>query len=168
MSAQPAPRPGLVLSIRAMTIDDVPGIMAIETRAYEFPWTAGNFVDSLQTGYIGVIAQAEDGSLVGYAVLMPAVDDLHVLNLCVAPAYQGRGAGQRLLAYTRRAALERDIHLLLLEVRPSNTHAIRLYERFGFTEIGRRKNYYPARHRGREDAIVMRGKVKWSDVDDAP
>lgn len=167
MSAQPAPPPLLPCTVRSMGEGDIASIVAIETRAYEFPWSEANFIDSLRAGYIGLVAQSAAMEVIGYAVLMSAVDDLHILNLCVAPASQGRGIGQRLLQEIRRVALERTIHSVLLEVRPSNTHAIRLYERFGFAEIGRRRNYYPARNRGREDAIVMRAKVKWSDVDDA-
>ncbi|MCY0386336.1 ribosomal protein S18-alanine N-acetyltransferase [Robbsia sp. Bb-Pol-6] len=158
-----------------MRVDDIPQVVAIETRAYEFPWTQQNFVDSLNAGYLGVVAvapQPRDPTsgpaadvLQAYAILMPAIDDLHILNLCVAPASQGRGLGQRLLAEIRRITLTLHIPTLLLEVRPSNTHAIRLYERSGFTEIGRRKNYYPARNRVREDAIVMRARLKRSDVD---
>ncbi|WP_347554469.1 ribosomal protein S18-alanine N-acetyltransferase [Robbsia sp. KACC 23696] len=167
MSAQPVPTPvGLPIVIRDMTSDDVAAIMAIEHRAYEFPWTDVNFLDSLRSGYIGRIAERQGGELVGYAMLMPAVDDLHVLNLCVAPLFQGRGIGQQLLRDARRVALSRDIYAVLLEVRPSNTHAIRLYERFGFHEIGRRRNYYPARNNTREDAIVMRVKVKREPVND--
>lgn len=164
---------------RTMRVDDIAQVTAIEMRAYEFPWTRQNFVDSLNAGYLGVVAVAPatpdpaavPGRATGadvlqaYAILMPAVDDLHILNLCVAPACQGRGLGQRLLAEIRRITLALHIPTLLLEVRPSNTHAIRLYERSGFTEIGRRKNYYPARDRVREDAIVMRARLKRSDVD---
>ncbi|MGI4855311.1 MAG: ribosomal protein S18-alanine N-acetyltransferase [Janthinobacterium lividum] len=162
-----------------MHIDDIPQVGAIEARAYEFPWTQQNFADSLNAGYLGVVAVAPpttdrgaapalapgQDALQAYAILMPAVDDLHILNLCVAPACQGRGLGQKLLAEIRRITLALHIPTLLLEVRPSNTHAIRLYERSGFVEIGRRKNYYPARNRGREDAIVMRARLKRSDAD---
>lgn len=167
MSAQPLPPPTVQGQpiVRAMRVEDVPQIVAIEIRAYEFPWSEGNFVDSLQAGYLGLVIEERE-QVLGYAILMPAVDDMHILNLCVAPARQGRGLGQRLLAEIRRVTLERDIHAILLEVRPSNTHAIRLYERSGFTSIGRRRNYYPARNRGREDAIVMRAKIKWSDTDE--
>ena len=169
MSASPAASPAVPVNIRTMRADDIAQVIAIETRAYEFPWTEGNFADSLSAGYIGLVADSgvhgQATAVVGYAILMSAIDDIHILNLCVAPALQGRGVGQRLLAEVRRVALERKIHSVLLEVRPSNTHAIRLYERFGFTEIGRRRNYYPARNQGREDAIVMRAKVKWSDAE---
>jgi ribosomal-protein-alanine N-acetyltransferase len=96
------------------------------------------------------------GVLVGYCVLMPVVDEMHLLNLCVAPQAQGTGAGLALLREAVRITRGKQLAGLLLEVRPSNLRALRLYEQFGFTTIGRRKHYYPARRHGREDALVMR------------
>jgi ribosomal-protein-alanine N-acetyltransferase len=96
------------------------------------------------------------GVLIGYCVLMPVVDEMHLLNLCVAPQAQGTGAGLTLLREAMRITRGKALSGILLEVRPSNLRALRLYERFGFATIGRRKNYYPARRHGREDALVMR------------
>ncbi|WP_118179149.1 ribosomal protein S18-alanine N-acetyltransferase [Paraburkholderia phosphatilytica] len=142
--------------VSQMTESDLDEVAAIERVAYEFPWTRGNFEDSLRNGYLGVCLRHVTGTLIGYCVLMPVVDEMHLLNLCVAPAAQGAGAGLTLLREAVRITRTGKLDGLLLEVRPSNHRAIRLYERFGFASIGRRKNYYPARHRGREDAIVMR------------
>jgi ribosomal-protein-alanine N-acetyltransferase len=139
-----------------MTEGDLDEVAIIEKAAYEFPWSRGNFEDSLRNGYFGICLRHVTGSLIGYCVLMPVVDEMHLLNLCVAPAAQGAGAGLSLLREAVRITRNERLDGLLLEVRPSNHRAIRLYERFGFASIGRRKNYYPARHRGREDAIVMR------------
>ncbi len=139
-----------------MTESDLDEVAAIEKSAYEFPWTRGNFADSLRNGYFGVCMRHVTGTLIGYCVLMPVVDEMHLLNLCVAPAAQGAGAGLALLREAVRIARGERLEGLLLEVRPSNHRAIRLYEQFGFVTIGRRKNYYPARHHNREDAMVMR------------
>jgi ribosomal-protein-alanine N-acetyltransferase len=139
-----------------MTESDLDEVAAIEKVAYEFPWSRGNFGDSLRNGYFGVCLRHVTGTLIGYCVLMPVVDEMHLLNLCVAPQAQGAGAGLALLREAVRITRAEKLDGLLLEVRPSNHRAIRLYEHFGFSSIGRRKNYYPARHRGREDAIVMR------------
>ncbi|MCG1041232.1 ribosomal protein S18-alanine N-acetyltransferase [Mycetohabitans sp. B8] len=139
-----------------MTESDLDEVAAVERDAYEFPWTRGNFEDSLRNGYFGVCLRHISGALVGYCVLMPVVDEMHLLNLCVAPTAQGHGAGLALLREAVRLTLARQLGSVLLEVRPSNQRAMRLYERFGFIAIGRRKHYYPARHRTREDAIVMR------------
>ncbi|WP_233863163.1 ribosomal protein S18-alanine N-acetyltransferase [Paraburkholderia adhaesiva] len=139
-----------------MTESDLDEVAAIERSAYEFPWSRGNFEDSLRNGYYGICMRHVTGALIGYCVLMPVVDEMHLLNLCVAPEAQGAGAGLTLLRESVRIALANGLEGMLLEVRPSNHRAIRLYEQFGFITIGRRKNYYPARHHSREDAIVMR------------
>lgn len=139
-----------------MTEADLDEVAAVEQEAYEFPWSRGNFEDSLRNGYFGICMRHVTGALVGYCVLMPVVDEMHLLNLCVAPQVQGTGAGLALLREAVRTTRSKALSGLLLEVRPSNVRALRLYERFGFTTVGRRKNYYPARRHGREDALVMR------------
>ncbi|AOK29389.1 MULTISPECIES: ribosomal protein S18-alanine N-acetyltransferase [Burkholderia] len=139
-----------------MTDADLDEVVEVERAAYEFPWTRGNFEDSLRNGYFGVCIRHVTGALVGYCVLMPVVDEMHLLNLCVAPAAQRSGAGLALLREAVRITRAERLGGVLLEVRPSNPRAIHLYERFGFESVGRRRNYYPAKHRGREDAIVMR------------
>ncbi|WP_345810838.1 ribosomal protein S18-alanine N-acetyltransferase [Paraburkholderia sp. PREW-6R] len=150
-----------------MTEGDLDEVAAIEKLAYEFPWSRGNFGDSLRNGYYGVCLRHVTGTLIGYCVLMPVVDEMHLLNLCVTPAAQGAGAGLSLLREAVRITRAEKLEGLLLEVRPSNHRAIRLYERFGFMSIGRRKNYYPARHRSREDAIVMRFSFATEGADGA-
>ncbi|MEA3121687.1 MAG: [ribosomal protein S18]-alanine N-acetyltransferase [Paraburkholderia sp.] len=150
---------GVLLADRymsSMTDADLDEVALVEREAYEFPWTRGNFEDSLRNGYFGVCMRHVTGMLIGYCVLMPVVDEMHLLNLCVTPQAQGMGAGLALLREGARIARGKGLSGMLLEVRPSNVRAVRLYERFGFVTIGRRKNYYPARHRGREDALVMR------------
>ena len=139
-----------------MTESDLDEVVIIERAAYEFPWSRGNFADALRNGYFGVCLRHVTGTLIGYCVLMPVVDEMHLLNLCVAPQAQGAGAGLTLLREAVRITRAERLDGMLLEVRPSNHRAVRLYEQFGFTAIGRRKNYYPARHHTREDAIVMR------------
>ena len=121
---------------RAMTVRDIDAVQAIEAAAYSFPWTRGNFIDSLAAGYLAEVLE-DDGVPLGYFVAMAGVDELHLLNITVAPPFQGQGHGQ-----------------LLLEVRRSNPRAQALYRRCGFVEVGLRRGYYPALQ-GREDAIVM-------------
>jgi ribosomal-protein-alanine N-acetyltransferase len=138
-----------------MTMSDLDEIVAVEVRAYPFPWTRQNFVDSLAAGHQGVCLRAVDGTLFGYFLLMPVVDEAHLLNVCVTPEMQGNGLGVQLLEEVVRVSRAQGMGGVLLEVRPSNMRALRIYERFGFEQIGRRKGYYPASGR-REDAIVMR------------
>ncbi len=149
MSAVLRPEPW----IQPLAEGDLETVVAIERDLYEFPWTLGNFRDSLDAGYSCWAFRSLDG-LVGYAVMMLGADEAHLLNLSIAASYQRRGFGGRLLEHLMRLARERGVRTLFLEVRPSNVAARRLYGRYGFTQIGLRKRYYPARS-GREDALVL-------------
>lgn len=139
--------------LRPMREDDLAAVMAVERRAYPFPWTPGIFRDCLRAGYPAWVLQAGE-AVIGYGVLSLAVDEAHVLNVCVDPEVQGRGHGRRLLRALLRIARGQGARRVFLEVRPSNPSAIALYHDEGFNEIGRRPRYYPAAD-GREDAIVM-------------
>ena len=139
--------------LRPMCEDDLDAVLAIELRAYPFPWTRGIFRDCLLADYPAWVLE-EDGTIIGYGVLSLAADEAHVLNVCAAPEVQGRGHGRRLLRSLLKIASARGAQRVFLEVRPSNAHAIALYHDEGFNEIGRRPRYSPARD-GREDALVM-------------
>jgi len=139
--------------LRPMREADLPAVMAIEQRAYAFPWTQGVFRDCLLANHPAWVL-VENGHVIGYAVLSVAADEAHVLNLCTSPDMQGRGHGRRLLRALLQLARGRGAQRVFLEVRPSNAPAIALYHDEGFNEIGRRPRYYPARD-GREDALVM-------------
>jgi ribosomal-protein-alanine N-acetyltransferase len=141
-------------TLRPMREGDLDAVVAIETRAYPFPWTRGIFRDCLQAGHAMWVLESE-GALLGYGVLGIAAGEAHVLNLCIAPEAGGRGHGRRLLRALLRVARGGGAMRVFLEVRPSNPHAIALYHDEGFNEIGRRPRYYPAPNHGREDAIVM-------------
>ena len=136
-----------------MRADDLDAVMAIELRAYPFPWTRGIFEDCLRAAYPSWVLVDGD-AITGYGVLSVAASEAHVLNICVDPRLQGRGHGRRLLHALQHLARGRGAQRLFLEVRPSNRGALALYQAEGFNEIGRRPRYYPA-HSGREDAIVM-------------
>ncbi len=145
---------------------DLDAVMAIERRAYPFPWTRGIFRDCLAAGYPALLA-LEDDHPAGYAVMSIAADEAHVLNLCSAPERQSRGLGRHLLRALLRAARDQGAARVFLEVRPSNPAAIALYHSEGFNEIGRRPRYYPA-HEGREDAIVMAIELVAGEVEAMP
>lgn len=144
-----------VLRLRAMTVSDLDRVVDLEVQAYGFPWSRGHFTDSLAAGYLAQVLESP-GALVGYFVAMPGVDELHLLNITVAPAFQGLGHGRALLAEVAEAGRRLKAAQLWLEVRESNERARRLYARWGFETIGLRKGYYPAAHGQREHAIVMR------------
>ncbi|MBI4740300.1 MAG: ribosomal protein S18-alanine N-acetyltransferase [Betaproteobacteria bacterium] len=137
-----------------MNVSDVDEVLAIEYRVYAFPWSRGNFTDSMSSGYSCRICRI-GGELAGYMVVMMAVDDAHLLNIGVAEKWQGKGFGARLLRHAMTEARLAGAQTLLLEVRPSNASALALYRHFGFRQIGVRCGYYPAGKGVREDALVL-------------
>ncbi|MET2522850.1 ribosomal protein S18-alanine N-acetyltransferase [Ralstonia pseudosolanacearum] len=139
-----------------MSALDVAAVAAVEQAAFAFPWSRGNFEDSLKSGHLGIVLRDGGNQVAGYLILMPVVDEMHLLNVTVAPAWQRQGLGRWLLRAAQALTLAHGFASLLLEVRPSNTGAIALYRCVGFAEIGRRKRYYPAENNTREDALVMR------------
>ena len=142
-------------TLRPIGVSDLDAVMAIEQRAYSFPWTRGNFIDSLAAGYAAQLLIASGGQAIGYFVAMPGVDEMHLLNLTVAPRLQRRGHARTLLDALQRRCLEQGLPKLWLEVRASNARAREIYARRGFAEVGLRRGYYPAGKAQREDAIVM-------------
>jgi ribosomal-protein-alanine N-acetyltransferase len=139
-----------------MQVDDLAEVLAIESDVYPYPWTRGNFLDSLFSGYQSFVLRDPAGMLVGYFLLMMAVDEAHLLNISVRRDLHGRGIGRFQLDRAVAVARAHGATSMLLEVRPSNARAYDIYRQYGFAEIGRRKAYYPAAGNTREDAIVMR------------
>jgi ribosomal-protein-alanine N-acetyltransferase len=138
-----------------MLLTDLDAVLAIELAVYPFPWTRGNFVDSLAAGHWMRVLREGDCTLAGYAVALPGVDEMHLLNLTVAPQRQGRGLGRALLDALVAECRRMQQPALWLEVRESNLRACSIYRRYGFEEVALRRGYYPAAGR-REDAIVMK------------
>lgn len=139
--------------IRPLLAADLDAVMAIERRAYDFPWTQGIFRDCLRVGYCCWCYEV-NGEIRGYGVMSVAAGESHLLNLTVNPRCQRQGVGTKLLTHFLQLACRHNAGTVMLEVRPSNTAAIRLYEKLGFNEIGVRRAYYPA-EQGREDALVL-------------
>jgi ribosomal-protein-alanine N-acetyltransferase len=139
--------------LRPMDDADLDAVIDIESRAYPNPWTIGIFNDCLRVGYDAWVIE-EGESVVGYGLLSFAAGEAHLLNLCIDPELQGRGLGRRLLEMLLRRTVRRDTRTVYLEVRASNSRALKLYHAAGFSEIGYRKNYYPDGER-REDAVVL-------------
>lgn len=136
-------------------LDDV---LAIEQSAYAQPWSRGNFSDSLRSGYQAQMLVA-DGGILGYFVAMKGVDEVHLLNITVAPAHQAQGWGRVMLDALAIWSRGQGAQWLWLEVRVSNARALQVYERHGYRRVGERKGYYPAAHGQREDAVVMSFKL---------
>ncbi len=139
--------------MRAMTLDDVEAVCAIEQSVQGYPWTRGNFTDALNNGYVCRVDEAA-GQIRSYAVLMPIVDEAELLNIGVAADQQRRGVGRTMLLEMLDLACENNMINVYLEVRASNTAALALYRSAGFVEIGLRRDYY-RNAMGYEDAITM-------------
>lgn len=135
---------------------DIDNILTIEERVYAYPWSRGNFTDSFLSGYEAFGLRDSGHEIVAYFVVMPVLDELHLLNFAVDLPYQGKGNGKLLMDRLFAYANEHAYASILLEVRRSNARAIAVYENAGFSSIGVRKGYYPAHENQREDAIVMR------------
>ncbi|MDP2024913.1 ribosomal protein S18-alanine N-acetyltransferase [Sulfuriferula sp.] len=142
---------------RPMHEDDLDVMAAIDYAAYPFPWTRGNFGDSIASGYSCWVYQ-HDEFILGYAVMMLAAQEAHLLNITVAPNWQGQGKGRAFMLHLLEVARNYAAEAMFLEVRPTNTVARRLYHKLGFDHIAVRKDYYPIPN-GREDAIIMRKEL---------
>jgi ribosomal-protein-alanine N-acetyltransferase len=136
-----------------MTYYDIEPVMAIENECYEFPWTKGIMSDCLRVGYHCYVYEV-DNEIRGYVIFSTVLDEVHLLNICLAPEYQGRGLGNAFLHWLMNHARTLKYKTMYLEVRLSNQAAIHLYQKMGFNETGIRRNYYPAKN-GKEDAQLF-------------
>jgi ribosomal-protein-alanine N-acetyltransferase len=151
-----------------MRVCDLPAVLSIEQALYAMPWSQGNFIDSLAAGYSAFVLRAPPsaglgssaGSTaaappLGYFLAMKGVGEMHLLNISVAPAQQGRGLARLMLDALCQLCREQACEQLWLEVRASNERAQALYLRYGFVEVGLRRAYYPVLQGPREDALLM-------------
>ncbi|WP_218644596.1 ribosomal protein S18-alanine N-acetyltransferase [Thiomicrorhabdus cannonii] len=149
--------------LRNMQESDLDWVLQIEQQAYDFPWSLQGFENSLDQGLNYIFCNA-DGEGLGYACVLTVLDEAHLLNLCVAPKFQGRGLGKQALQTLQSKLKESDFNIMFLEVRGSNEAALKLYERCGFNRDGVRANYYRCHEwdeekgalvETKEDAILM-------------
>ena len=158
MSAMPdVPVHEIAHHLRPMTEADLPRIHRIELASYEYPWTLGNFADSMNAGYSMWVREAE-GEIIGYYIMMAAAGESHLLNLTIAPIWRRHGLGRDLLEHCMACACHHKADSMFLEVRTSNSAAIALYHSSGFVDLAVRRAYYPARQ-GREDALIMKREL---------
>jgi ribosomal-protein-alanine N-acetyltransferase len=144
--------------IRAMRGSDVSEVVAIERGSYQFPWSEGIFRDCLRVGYVCRVVTVSR-QVMAYGVMSFGAGEAHILNLCVAEGHRCRGVGRQLLGSLIERATDAGMMDAFLEVRPSNTSAIRLYLALGFEQVGMRRGYYQAVS-GREDAAVLRRPLR--------
>ena len=141
------------LSVDRMQPEDLDEVLAIERQSFTMPWSRGAFLYEMQQNRVARCwVMREGGHIAGYICLWEIADEIHVTNVAVDPAYRRRGIGRALVGGVLDDARERRLRLIVLEVRPSNLEARRLYESFGFRVVGRRRGYY---YDTGEDALVM-------------
>ena len=140
--------------------ENLDALAELAASLVDFPWTRGQFADSLAAGH-AILGLCTEGRLIGFAVTMAVLDEVELLDIGVARPHQGQGLGKALLEQAIAAAVAKGAKRMLLEVRAGNAAAIGLYEALGFRQIGRRRDYYPAK-RGREDALIYDKELAWA------
>ena len=133
--------------------NDLSAIGLIENEVHAFPWTQGNFLDSIKSNHTCLMMKLNE-EIIGYAVMMFVLDECHLLNISIKKSMQKKGYGSHLLKEVIRQANLAHAKTIYLEVRASNQTAIHLYDKHGFNEMSIRKDYYRTKE-GREDAILM-------------
>ena len=157
-AASPSEAQRQAVTLRSMRPEDLDAVLAIEQTAYSHPWSRGNFRDSLNPLFDAHCLWLE-GELLGYFLAMHGVEEMHLLNITVAPAHQGQGWGHMMLDALVLLSRSQGAQWLWLEVRQSNARALQVYERYGFKQVSIRKDYYPAGRQQREHAVVMSLKL---------
>ena len=148
--------------IRLVTAEDIPAILMIEEAAYDFPWTEGLLSDCLKPNYYFYVL-TRNSRILTYGIMTCILNEAHILNLCVDPAFRRQGLGKTMLYHLLGEAESQEVHTVFLEVRKSNSPAQELYEGNGFNQIGERRGYYPGEN-GREDAMIYARQLGVSPV----
>jgi len=149
--------------LQPMQDEDLSWVLALEQRSYDFPWSLRGFEKSLEQG-LNYLFYDTKGQKLGYCCILPVLDEAHILNVCVARKYQGKGIATAALKKILTKLSLNGYQIALLEVRESNSPAIKLYQSLGFQQDGLRKNYYRTKVwdafkeqlvEGRENAVLM-------------
>ncbi len=146
--------PAIEVQFEPLLAERIDEVLRVEQRAYPHPWSRTNFLDALHAGYQAQMLMADD-TVLGYFVAMKGVDEVHLLNITVAPEYQGQGWSRTMLDALAVWARGQSAQWVWLEVRLANARALHVYESYGYLRMGQRKDYYPAGNGLREDAVVM-------------
>ena len=141
-----------VIHFRTLLPEDAEGVAAVERESFPTPWSREDFWREASNDFACYIVALEDAEIIGFGGCWISFEEAQVTNIALTSAQRGRGLGKVLMAKLMRAAAERGAERMTLEVRPSNTPALRLYEGLGFAAIGVRKKYYQDND---EDAILM-------------
>ncbi|NLZ43973.1 MAG: ribosomal protein S18-alanine N-acetyltransferase [Clostridia bacterium] len=142
----------MAVAVEPMQLKDLPEILIIERLSFPIPWSKQAFLHELNNEFALYLVARENLAVCGYIGMWLIVDEGHITNLAVHPAYRRRGIGRLLLKSLIQAGKRYGLRRLTLEVRRSNLAAQKLYMEFGFTTVGVRSRYYLDNH---EDALIM-------------
>ena len=138
--------------IRRAGKQDIPSIIEIEKVSFSDPWDKKLFLDAIDSENKYLMVADLGGKIEGYIVLEKVLDEGHITDLAVGGEYRKKGVASELVNDALALARGMDIKEIFLEVRESNEAAKKLYSKFGFREIGKRKGYYP---KANETALVL-------------
>lgn len=150
--------------VRAMLQSDIDTVYAVELAAHRAPWSSDILSDCVLVGYDCRILEIDNGKgfeIASYIISRYNDTSCHVLNLCVAPALQGKGHGPCLLQHVIDSPARSVVDTIILEVRPSNQHALHVYQKMGFEQVATKRDYYRDDN-GVEDAVVLQKKIQTS------
>lgn len=158
------------VTIAQMTVEDLDEVLSIERASFGTPWSKGAFLYELRKNgvarcWVARRAMVPDPLIVGYLCLWEIGPEIHITNLAVRPGWRRQGVARALLGMTMEDARRRHLRLAILEVRPTNTEALGLYEDLGFRVVGRRKEYY---FDTGEDALVMEADLAVAPTESQP
>lgn len=142
-----------MIKIVSMDCSHVAAVAALEKTCFSDPWSENSIAYELKNPLSLWLVALADSKVVGYVGSQSVIGESDMMNVAVDPNYRRMGIAYRLIEALIAALAEKDNHSLALEVRASNTPAIALYGKMGFTEVGRRRNYY---RNPREDALILR------------
>ena len=145
-----------MMRITEMKAHHVPQVAELEKLCFSAPWSEASIAYELSTGYSFWLVAEDDGTVLGYIGSQIAFPEADVMNVAVRSEYRRRGIGEILVEALISHLRNMDCESLTLEVRSSNTPAITLYEKLGFTQVGRRPNYY---RDPKEDALILRKEL---------
>ena len=136
-----------------MKAEHVPQVAQLEKLCFADPWSEMSIASELQSIWSYWVVCMDGDDLVGYVGSQSSIDESDIMNIAVHPDWRRRGIAEKLIDYLVQELKKRGSHALMLEVRVSNDPAIALYEKLGFQQVGRRKNYY---RNPKEDALILR------------
>lgn len=140
------------ITFRKMTAEDADAVAEIEIKSFSMPWSREDFFREANRDFAEYIVGEFDEKIVAYAGAWISFNEAEVMNVAVDENFRGLGIGKKIFAELIRVCKIRGATAITLEVRPSNSAAIKLYENFGLKSVGRRKNYYD---NPTEDALIM-------------